>query len=116
MTAPASWLVYDALLDFWCEPRTGVLRLNPQFTGRFVVIHPLFWGIGQRNGKCVSLVVQRVFGSPPPVVSRIEVEVGAETLRVNGVAAEPDGCAGAYVRFRIPAIVLLPGVEIVWKN
>ena len=63
-----------------------------------------------------SLVVRRVFASSPPAVSRIETEPGVGALRVNGADAEPDGRAGAYARFRIPAIVLHPGVEIVWES
>ena len=45
MTAPASWLVYDALMDFTFTPEDGTLRPDSRkLNGKLPVVHPLFWG------------------------------------------------------------------------
>lgn len=62
MTAPASWLVYDALLDFCYEPDAGMLRLLPSLSGRVAVVHPWFWGQAETSAEgCLDLIVSRVF-------------------------------------------------------
>lgn len=115
MTAPASWLVYDALLDFSYAPRAEVLRLIPRFEGRFVVVHPLFWALGWREGARVSLQVRQVFAPASPAVGWLETAPGARALRVNGLPADPAGTGGLYARFRMPQWVLNPGAEINWE-
>jgi hypothetical protein len=115
MTAPASWLVYDALLDFSYAPREGVLRLVPQFQGRFAVVHPLFWGQGQRDGERLSLRVRKLFASAAPVINWLETAPGVRALRVNGTRVESAGQAGVYARFKIPAFVLQQGAELTWE-
>lgn len=66
MTAPASWLVYEALIGFHFDAVTGKLRLDPQFEGRFPVVHPLFWGIGEKKAGRVTLRIVRRFGPAAP--------------------------------------------------
>jgi uncharacterized protein (DUF608 family) len=67
MTAPASWLVYEALIDFWFDASTGILRVGGKRDGDWPVVHPRFWGLAHvRKGK-VSLEVVRHFGRPATV-------------------------------------------------
>jgi len=61
MTAPASWLVYDALLDFFYTPADGCLRLNPCLTGTLAVVHPLWWGLADVAEDSIALRIERVF-------------------------------------------------------
>jgi len=83
MTAPASWLVYDALLDFTYTPESGLLRLNPLISGRLAVLHPLWWGIAETNDDSVGLTIRQVFTERDLRIS------GIELLREKaGVAAE----------------------------
>ena len=73
MTAPASWLVYDSLLDFFYSPDDALLRLNPQFAGKMAVVHPLWWGIAEaRDGK-ITLRIERVFTDQPLAIAAVEV-------------------------------------------
>jgi len=73
MTAPASWLVYDALLDFAYTPASGLLRLNPLISGRLAVLHPLWWGIAEVSDDSVDLTVRQVFTERNPNISSIEL-------------------------------------------
>lgn len=61
MTGPASWLVYDATTQFWYEPETGLLRLWPIRNGKFAIVHPLFWGVAERQGRQLCLTVTHVW-------------------------------------------------------
>ena len=74
MTAPASWLVYDALLDFTYEPESGALRLNPQFAGKFAMLHPLWWGTGETQDGKTTVRFERVFSVKPLAVKVVEVQ------------------------------------------
>ena len=73
MTAPASWLVYDALLDFWYEPASGTLRLNPQLTGLLPVVHPLWWGLAEVNATEVRLRIERIWTARPLMVQSLHL-------------------------------------------
>ena len=73
MTAPASWLVYEALLGFNFNAATGKLQLDPQFEGRFPVVHPLFWGIGEKQNGRVTLRIVRRFGAAAPAGDLITI-------------------------------------------
>jgi non-lysosomal glucosylceramidase len=67
MTAPASWLVYEALLDFCFDASSGTLRVGTDRDGGWPVVHPRFWGLARvRQGK-VALKVIRHFGRPAKV-------------------------------------------------
>jgi hypothetical protein len=78
MTAPASWLVYDAWLDFFYTPADGALRLRVPAPGRYPVVHPLFWGTldAAADGTAV-LTVSRTFADglrfTPPAGVRVAV-------------------------------------------
>jgi hypothetical protein len=62
MTAPASWLVYDALLDFSYTPEDGALCLRAPGPGRYPLVHPLFWAIADvAEDGTVTLSVRRTF-------------------------------------------------------
>jgi hypothetical protein len=73
MTAPASWLVYDALLDFAYWPEEAVLRLNPALGGELPVVHPLWWGLAKVEKDRISLRFERVFTDRPLQVRQIEL-------------------------------------------
>ena len=103
MTAPASWLVYDALLDFCYWPGDGVLRLNPSLEGRLAVVHPLWWGLATVGPEKVSLRFQRVFAS-----SLIEVRC----IEMRNRAA---GSESPYRRTELPEpIMIREGTEVSW--
>jgi hypothetical protein len=62
MTAPASWLVYDAWQDFFYSADDGVLRLRAGQPGRYPLVHPLFWAMAEvAEDGTVTLTVRRVF-------------------------------------------------------
>lgn len=61
MTAPASWLVYEALLDFFYARADGVLRLNPRLEGVLPLVHPLWWGRATVRGGSVKVEIDQVF-------------------------------------------------------
>lgn len=115
MTAPASWLVYDALLDFFYAPAEGALRLSPTLQGSFAVVHPLFWGIGRCNGQTISLKVEKTFSARPLKVDCIETT--AVSVKVAGKPLVRKGQLGLYGRFILPAAVeLKPGVTLEWET
>jgi uncharacterized protein (DUF608 family) len=124
MTAPASWLVYDALLDFFYSPEDGVLRLDPKLEGRFPVVHPLFWGVGEAHGRAVSLRVLRTFGDPGWQIRAIE-SAGAVTLPAPAPSAAREAgrkpgrktlTRGAYVRTPIEPAPLQTGTLLRWRR
>lgn len=115
MTAPASWLVYDALLDFFYAPAEQTLRLLPQLTGSFPVMHPLFWGVGTRNGNRISLRIRRVFAGSPPWVRFLETDVSAGSVIIDGVRSSQRVGAGVYARHEIAPFALAPGASLSWE-
>lgn len=106
MTAPASWLVYEALIDFWFDASTGTLRIGTKRDGDWPVIHPRFWGLARvRKGK-VSLEVVRHFGRPARVCA---VQVPRPDR------AGDDG--GPYAEHRLPTVaVLKKGALLKWRG
>jgi len=104
MTAPASWLVYNALLDFFYTPEDGTLRLDPQLEGKVAVIHPLWWGIADSADGQITLTIERVFSPKPLSVSSVELletdDAGAASYRrvplPEPVAIEP----GAVIQYQ----------------
>ena len=105
MTAPASWLVYDALLDFFYSPADGVLRLNPQLPGTAAVVHPLWWGIAETHGSSITLRIDSVF-------SRNSVAIRAVELPNSDARA-----ADRYVRLELPEPVQVkPGASVTWQT
>jgi hypothetical protein len=73
MTASASWLVYDALLDLAYWPEEAVLRLNPTLSGELPVVHPLWWGLARVAKDEICLRFERVFTSRPLQIRQIEL-------------------------------------------
>lgn len=115
MTAPASWLVYDAMLDFVFEAGTGVLRLNTTRPGRYPLIHPNCWLTADvsTEGK-VTLKVSRVFGKPP-VLRVLEAFAGTSVLS-NGKELPVTGEQGRYSWHSLEkAIELTEGMQVQWQ-
>jgi len=114
MTAPASWLVYEALLDFVYWPAEGVLRLCPQLRGSFPLVHPLFWAAGRHSGRQVSIVIRRTLAKDLRVVY-LDAPQETRALKLCGRCMEASVPAGRYKRFRIPPLALRPGQELWWS-
>ena len=115
MTAPASWLVYEAMLNFSYRPAEQVLRLSPMLAGRFAIVHPLFWGVGERQGELIRVKVERVFGGAVLAVSQLEVLASSGEVRANGAALTRVQTRGEYAWLALPEPVhLQPGVELEW--
>lgn len=115
MTAPASWLVYQAALDFvyWRSDKT--LRLSPTIEGKFAVVHPLFWAVGEKLGGKISLTVQKVWTKQPVEVETIEVPVG-KSVTINDKALTQSAQAGVYAQFTLPApVTLKEGTHMEWQ-
>lgn len=117
MTAPASWLVYDAALDFWCEPGNGTLRLAPLWEGRFAVVHPRFWALGEHQttagSETVSLTCRQVFGEAP-VIKALEVPAGPQAITVDGEARTREAWTPCYDRVAIAPMTLTVGTRLSW--
>jgi hypothetical protein len=114
MTAPASWLVYEAMLDFCYWPADGVLRLCPQLSGAFPVIHPLFWAIGRRRGRQVSLEIRKVFAEGL-YLRVLELPASASAVQAGRDRIKGFRQAGQYRRFEFPSVQLCRGLRIGWK-
>ncbi|MFH1571495.1 MAG: GH116 family glycosyl hydrolase [Gemmatimonadota bacterium] len=115
MTAPASWLVYEALLDFTYRPGDAVLRLHPLLEGRLAVVHPLFWGTAHHGDGETRLVVSRRFGAGPLLVTELETPAEVSLVRIAGAPLARVAETGAYARWalRQPA-ELSPGAVLAW--
>ena len=99
MTAPASWLVLNALLDLRYEPGEQLLRLAPALDGTLPVVHPLFHGTARRDadGAC-RLIIRQVHSDTHLRVSQVESRTA-------------DG--RAYVRQELnPTVTLVPDAHI----
>ncbi len=114
MTAPASWLVYEGLLDFMYRPDEATLRLCPLLEGRFAIVHPLFWALGERTGNDISVRVRRVFAKRPLAVEYLETTQKNPRLKSGGRFCEAAATRGAYHRFKIRAVNLAEGAVISW--
>ncbi len=99
MTAPASWLVYGALIDFKYEPEDSLLRLAPKIDGALALVHPLFWARAEKqNGRC-RITVRDVFAREAIYVQTIEKAAPAE---------DPEH----YERDEIDPVELKPGAVL----
>lgn len=99
MTAPASWLVYDAWMDFFYDPQQRRLRLSVRAPGRYPVIHPLFWGMAEVTDRNTTLRIERIFTERPLVMAEIEM---------------PNGRAYTTTPLAAP-VTLRPGAEVRWQ-
>jgi uncharacterized protein (DUF608 family) len=118
MTAPASWLVYQGLLDFVYRPAEETLRLNPCLDGRFALVHPRFWAVGSRRVlksglQELSLTVKHVFGEGALNVTRLEAPKGA-VVKIGGQECPRSAGTDRYDLVTIPPAALRPGTTLSW--
>jgi len=118
MTAPASWLVYDSLLDFFYAPGSKTLRLCPNIDGTFALIHPCFWGLGKTEksgeGERISLNVRRTFGDGPLQVTRLEVPKGSGDILLGKDTYKRAAHTECYDLVEINPIEIKRGASINW--
>jgi uncharacterized protein (DUF608 family) len=116
MTAPASWLVYDAWLGFWYEPQAGLLRLAPPRSGRYPVVHPLFWGMAAHDAASgeTSLEIRRVWAPEAPAVQRLQVPCGRGAVSVAGAARERAPGTDRYDLVELDPMTLAEGTTLAW--
>ncbi len=82
MTAPASWLVYDAWLNFFYEADEALLRLHLPAAGRYPLVHPLFWGtLALEEDGATSLAISRTFTSTPLSLASVEMRADGDRQR-----------------------------------
>ena len=112
MTAPASWLVYEAMLDFTYTPADGALRFNPSRSGKFPVIHPLFWAMAEAKGEERILRIVRLFSEQPLAVRCLEAPAGASVAINDGEPVVRLGRRGAYERWGVKDILLATDVVL----
>jgi len=115
MTAPASWLVYQAAADYAYWPAEGVLRVSPSMEGKFAVVHPLFWAVGEKKGHRVSVTVRQVWTRQNLCVTALELPTA--NVSVGGVNLATTGKHGVYERFSLPQrVVIKEGAKIEWTT
>ena len=105
-------MVYDALLDFRYSPGDATLRLIPKLEGRFAVVHPLFWAIGQRDGDRISIQIERTFGSTEPPAQTVGGTKNSVLHYGNGSKLKPTESCGVYQSFAVPQIRLVEGMTV----
>ena len=114
MTAPASWIVYDAMNDFFFRAVDGVLRFNPMLDGTMPLVHPLFWAKASRDGGRFSVEIVRTWGEyGARSVRAIEVPAEAGAVEMGGAPLERVSTAGVYAAYALPSpMALAPGLKI----
>ncbi len=114
MTAPASWLVYDAARDFFFTPETGTLRLRATADGRFPLVHPSCWAVAEIAGGAVTLTVTRTF-TDGLTLKALELPAGA-VATVNGAVLPAQPGPGVYATATLPQPVdLTAGATVTWR-
>jgi non-lysosomal glucosylceramidase len=93
MTAPASWLAYQALTDTRYDAVSGVLTIRPTALakvcpGKWPIITPVFWAIGEvsAEGKQLSFDVVKTFAER---IAIRRVVADGEVARVWVGSSEP---------------------------
>jgi hypothetical protein len=117
MTAPASWLVYEALLDFFYSPAEGVFRLGTAVPGRYPLVHPLFWGTAQvsADGR-VTLAVLRVFGGESLKVTMLELPSSTVSVEAQGRTVTAVEGQNRYNQYELVQPWLLEaGINLSWR-
>ena len=116
MTAPASWLVYDAINDFSFRATDGALRFNPLADDPAALVHPLFWAKAKRNGGDFEVEVVRAWADEGEAVARmIEVPASAKGVTFGGAPLAPVSREGAYALYALPSpVALVPGAKLRW--
>lgn len=117
MTAPASWLVYEAMLDFRYLPETGLLRLRATIPGRYPLIHPLFWAtVDIGNDHSVSLKIVRTFAEKSLQLAMLESDSG-KSITMDGQLLHAQAGEGCYREHKLPEERLLfKGLTINWQE
>ncbi len=101
MTAPASWLVYDAWLGFFYEANEGALRLHTLTPGRYPLVHPLFWGtLDVSDEGAAVLTITRTFTDKPLVLASLDLRAADGSVQ--------------HLTFPQPAS-LAPGAVVTWQ-
>ena len=118
MTAPASWLVFDALNEFVFRATDGALRFHPLAEGRTALVHPLFWAKAARRDSGCEVEIVRVWpGAEQTSVRLLEVPAAAPGVAIGGVPLRRVSASGAYARYALPApLPLRPGTVIRWSR
>jgi non-lysosomal glucosylceramidase len=96
MTAPASWLVYEAMCDFTYLADEGLLRFAPPEDGTYALIHPRFWALGTKEGQQISIRFLRLFGEASLALQTIETALEAPVTAVNDLPTQEGRPRGAY--------------------
>ncbi len=114
MTAPASWLVYDAMNDFFFRAGEGILRFNPMFEGEAPLIHPLFWAKASRKGNGYSIEIVKTWCDPASsAINAIEVPSATGCATIDGTPLERISSHGEYAIYSLPSpIPLAEGAKL----
>jgi len=117
MTAPASWLVYDAQHDFFYQPDDGTLRLRTDAPGRLPLVHPLFWATADITADgLVTLTIRRVFTERKIGIAILEAPADTPPITVAGHPLPAEPGTGCYRRYRLPEqISLQEGATVIWQ-
>jgi len=117
MTAPASWMVYDAARDFFFAAGDGVLRLRTATPGRFPVVHPCCWAVADITADgAVTLTIRRVFGDAPLLLRTLEVPIETTRVTCGGEQLRVIPGQGRYVHCPLSTpVTLVPGAVIHWQ-
>ncbi len=118
MTAPASWLAYQALIDTHYDAVTQTLTLRPTAAGRlgierFPIVTPKFWAIGEvsADGRPTGICVERVIAGNVAVKAiRVTPGTGRWAAAVDGQTAAAS-VTGDRVTFDA-AVALKAGLRI----
>ncbi|MGI6494545.1 MAG: GH116 family glycosyl hydrolase [Kiritimatiellia bacterium] len=116
MTAPASWLVYDAINDFVFRADDGALRFHPMMDGPAALVHPLFWAKASRRGNEYEIEIARVWpGADEAGIRLLEVPAAADGPVFGGTPLDRESTEGVYARYALPgAVALRPGATLRW--
>jgi non-lysosomal glucosylceramidase len=117
MTAPASWLVYDSIMDFFFTASDGALRLRTTTPGRFPLVHPLFWAtvdIDATGG--VTLTIKKSFGKSHSMITKLDVPTCAGGVMWDGVSLVASEGQGDYKSYALPSpLVITEGEVLKWQ-
>lgn len=117
MTAPASWLVYDSIMDFFFTANDGALRLRTTMPGRFPIVHPLFWATADisENGE-VTFTIKKSFAQNPVSISSIESAASVGQILVDGKPLTACSKNGDYRVCALPQPVpITEGATLKWQ-
>ena len=117
MTAPASWLVYDAMLDFAYLAESGTLRFNPVTDGTYAIVHPRFWALGTRQSNRFEIEITHRFDNDPLTVNIFETPSETPLATVNEKPTPHSKQHGAYQSTPVERpFSIRVGEKITWKT